>query len=70
MLDLANGDVVKNIDNGSQGNYQNFSYVSFERLIDNPHLVLIKHSKALILVDVNTLSAKKITDSIYNIKSC
>ena len=62
MLDLYNGNVVKKILNPSN----NGRYNSFQSLIENPNLIIIKDKKALTLIDSKTLSAKTLTESQYD----
>ena len=66
MLNLYNGNVVKKILNPSN----NGRYNSFQSLIENPNLIIIKDKKALTLIDSKTLSAKTLTESQYDIYSC
>ena len=62
VLDLAKGVVTKTIPNPSN----NGVYNSFQSLIGNPNLVLVKDNKALTLINTSTLTATKLVDSVYD----
>jgi len=62
VLDLAKGMVTKTIPNPSKDGYYN----SFQSLIGNPNLVLVKDKKALTLINTTTLTASKQVDSFYD----
>ncbi len=62
VIDLAKGVVTKSIPNSSKDG----GYNSFQSLIGNPNLVLVKDMKALTLINTSTLTATKLMDSIYN----
>ena len=62
VLDLAKGVVTKTIPNSSKDG----DYNSFQSLIGNPNLVLVKDKIALTLINTTTLTAIKLVDSVYD----
>ena len=61
VLDLEKGVVTKTITNP----YKDGGYNSFQSLIGNPNLILVKDNKGLTLINSTTLTATKLVDSIY-----
>ena len=62
VIDMVNGVVTNTIPNPSKDG----GYNSFQSLIGNPDLILVKDYKALSILNTSTLTATKLVDSVYD----